>query len=133
MKVRFKFQCRDINEKLRKFTWRIDNLSTVEDEILYSEDFVVEGNKWRIHIYPKGNNVDYLSIYLGVANSATLPSGWSAYVQFGFAVIDQIDRRTSLTQGILLQQSHFYKTNETIMVVLLHFKSTQVMMSWRSY
>ncbi|XP_039002916.1 protein RESTRICTED TEV MOVEMENT 3-like isoform X2 [Hibiscus syriacus] len=93
-----KFQCRDINEKLRKFTWRIDNFSTIEDKMYYSEDFIVEGNKWRITIYPKGNGADYLSIYLRVADSSTLPSGWSAYAQFGFAVIDQIDRRNSVSQ-----------------------------------
>ncbi|XP_039002924.1 MATH domain and coiled-coil domain-containing protein At3g58270-like [Hibiscus syriacus] len=98
MGVRGRFQCRDINEKLRKFSWRIDNFSTIEDEMCYSEDFIVEGIKWQIHIFPKGNNVDYLSIYLGVSNSATLPSGWSAYAQIGFAVIDQIDRRNSVTQ-----------------------------------
>ncbi|XP_039002925.1 protein RESTRICTED TEV MOVEMENT 3-like [Hibiscus syriacus] len=104
MEVRSKFQCRDINEKLRKITWRIDNFSTIEDETLYSEDFIVEGNKWRIIIYPKGDFADYLSIYLCVADSSTLPSGWSAYAQFGFAVIDQINRRTSVTQAVATRE-----------------------------
>ncbi|KAK8991945.1 hypothetical protein V6N11_044838 [Hibiscus sabdariffa] len=81
--VHGKFQYMDVNEKIKKFTWRIENFSTIEDERLYSEDFVVDGNKWRIYIHPKGNDVDCLSIYLGVASSATLPSRWSAYAQAG--------------------------------------------------
>ncbi|KAK9019694.1 hypothetical protein V6N11_054204 [Hibiscus sabdariffa] len=104
MEVNGKFRCMDINEKLRKFTWRIENFSTIKDQMFCSQDFIVDGNKWRIHIYPKGINVDYLSIFLCVANSATLPSGWTAYAQFGFAVMDQIDRRASVTQAVATRE-----------------------------
>ncbi|XP_014517243.1 ubiquitin carboxyl-terminal hydrolase 12 [Vigna radiata var. radiata] len=55
-----------------RFTWRIDNFSRLNTKKLYSDIFVVGGYKWRVLIFPKGNNVDYLSMYLDVADSARL-------------------------------------------------------------
>ncbi|XP_038992180.1 MATH domain and coiled-coil domain-containing protein At3g58250-like [Hibiscus syriacus] len=92
-------QSDDVNGEITKVTWRIQNFSRIKGKKLYSEHFTVDGNKWRIVIYPKGNKVDHLSIYLDVADSATLPSGWLRFAQSGFAVINQIDRRNSLTRG----------------------------------
>lgn len=40
-------------------------------------------------IFPKGNNVEHLSVYLDVANSSTLPDGWSRHARFGLSVINQ--------------------------------------------
>ncbi|GMI80504.1 hypothetical protein HRI_001719700 [Hibiscus trionum] len=89
----------DGNGEIIKVSWRVENFSSFKkDQKLYSENFTVDGNKWRILIFPKGNKntgVDHLSIYLDVADSMNLPHGWSRYAQFGFAVIDQIDRRNS--------------------------------------
>ncbi|XP_019456113.1 PREDICTED: ubiquitin carboxyl-terminal hydrolase 12-like isoform X2 [Lupinus angustifolius] len=73
-----------------RFTWRIDNFSRMNTKKLYSEIFVVGGYKWRVLIFPKGNNVDYLSMYLDVADSTSLPYGWSRYAQFSLAVVNQI-------------------------------------------
>ena len=56
----------------------------------------------RILIFPKGNNVDYLSMYLDVADSTTLPYGWSRYAQFSLAVANQIHNKYSIRKGILL-------------------------------
>ncbi|KAH1045946.1 hypothetical protein J1N35_036730 [Gossypium stocksii] len=98
MAVDSKFQSMDIDVKIKKFTWRIQNFSSVIVKKFYSEVFIVDGYKWRILIFPKGNNVDYLSIYLDVADSATLPYGWNKYAQVGFGVIDQLDRETSITK-----------------------------------
>ncbi|KAK9019703.1 hypothetical protein V6N11_054213 [Hibiscus sabdariffa] len=54
----------------------------------------------RILIFPKGNKVvNHLSIYIDVADSGTLPSGWSRFAQFECAVIDQIDRRNSISKA----------------------------------
>ena len=55
----------------------------------------------RILIFPKGNNVDYLSMYLDVADSVTLPYGWSRYAQFSLAVVNQIHYKYSIRKGIL--------------------------------
>ncbi|KAK4743047.1 hypothetical protein SAY87_001048 [Trapa incisa] len=79
-----------------RFTWKIDNFSRLNVKKLYSDTFVIGGYKWRILIFPKGNNVDHLSIYLDVADSTSLPYGWSRYAQFSLAVINQAQNRYSV-------------------------------------
>ncbi|KAF7143600.1 hypothetical protein RHSIM_Rhsim05G0178300 [Rhododendron simsii] len=71
-----------------RFTWTIENFTRLNTKKLYSEIFLVGGYKWRVLIFPKGNNVEHLSMYLDVADSATLPYGWSRYAQFSLAVIN---------------------------------------------
>ncbi|OIV90620.1 hypothetical protein TanjilG_01701 [Lupinus angustifolius] len=44
----------------------------------------------------KGNNVDHLSMYLDVADSTTLPYGWSRYAQFSLTVVNQIQSKYSV-------------------------------------
>ncbi|KAK1263147.1 Ubiquitin carboxyl-terminal hydrolase 13 [Acorus gramineus] len=73
-----------------RFTWTIENFSRLNTKKHYSEIFFVGGYKWRVLIFPKGNNVDHLSMYLDVADSASLPYGWNRYAQFSLAVINQI-------------------------------------------
>ncbi|KAK9283434.1 hypothetical protein L1049_011676 [Liquidambar formosana] len=76
-----------------RFTWTIENFTRLNAKKLYSDVFYVGGYKWRVLIFPKGNNVDHLSMYLDVADSATLPYGWSRYAQFSLAVINQIHNK----------------------------------------
>lgn len=54
----------------------------------------------RILIFPKGNNVDHLSMYLDVADAATLPYGWSRYAQFNLAVCNQAHAKYTVRKGI---------------------------------
>ncbi|KAG8646912.1 ubiquitin C-terminal hydrolase 12 [Manihot esculenta] len=79
-----------------KFTWTIENFSRLNTKKHYSDTFLVGSYKWRILIFPKGNNVDHLSMYLDVADSATLPYGWSRYAQFSLAVVNQIHNKYSI-------------------------------------
>ncbi|XP_065003666.1 ubiquitin C-terminal hydrolase 12-like isoform X2 [Musa acuminata AAA Group] len=79
-----------------KFRWTIENFSRLNIKKLYSDIFYVGGYKWRVLIFPKGNNVDHLSIYLDVADSATLPYGWSRYAQFALAVVNQIHSKYTI-------------------------------------
>ncbi|KAE8700230.1 Ubiquitin carboxyl-terminal hydrolase 12 [Hibiscus syriacus] len=89
-----------------RFTWKIDNFSRLNTKKHYSDAFVVGGYKWidtpdfeylrRILIFPKGNNADHLSMYLDVADSASLPYGWSRYAQYSLAVINQIHNKFSV-------------------------------------
>lgn len=51
-------------------------------------------------IFPKGNNVDNLSMYLDVADAANLPYGWSRFSQFGLAIVNQINSSYSIRKGI---------------------------------
>ncbi|XP_010557963.1 PREDICTED: ubiquitin carboxyl-terminal hydrolase 12-like [Tarenaya hassleriana] len=79
-----------------KFTWTFSNFSRLNTRKHYSDIFIVGGYKWRILIFPKGNNVDHLSMYLDVADSATLPYGWSRYAQFSLTVVNQIHNKYSI-------------------------------------
>ncbi|KAL8147468.1 ubiquitin C-terminal hydrolase 12-like isoform X1 [Apium graveolens] len=79
-----------------RFTWMLENFSRLNTKKQYSDVFVVGGFKWRVLIFPKGNNVDHLSMYLDVADSATLPYGWSRYAQFSLAVVNQIQPKYTL-------------------------------------
>ncbi|KAL0338747.1 UNVERIFIED_CONTAM: Ubiquitin carboxyl-terminal hydrolase 12 [Sesamum angustifolium] len=79
-----------------RFTWTIENFSRLNMKKLYSDVFVVGGYKWRVLIFPKGNNVDYLSMYLDVADSSSLPYGWSRYAQFSLAVVNQINSKYTI-------------------------------------
>lgn len=65
-----------------------------------SPDFPCTLNR-RVLIFPKGNNVDYLSMYLDVADSTSLPYGWSRYAQFSLAVVNQIHTKYSVRKGNL--------------------------------
>ncbi|PWZ45490.1 Ubiquitin carboxyl-terminal hydrolase 12 [Zea mays] len=73
-----------------RFTWTIESFSRLNTKKHYSDAFVVGGYKWRVLIFPKGNNVDHLSLYLDVADSGSLPYGWSRYAQFSLAVVNQV-------------------------------------------
>ncbi|KAL9675747.1 hypothetical protein QQ045_003953 [Rhodiola kirilowii] len=73
-----------------RFTWRIENFTRLNVKKHYSDTFSAGGHQWRILVFPKGNNVDYLSMYLDVAESDGLPYGWRIYAQFSLAVVNQM-------------------------------------------
>ncbi|PNX99472.1 ubiquitin carboxyl-terminal hydrolase family protein, partial [Trifolium pratense] len=74
-----------------RFTWRIDRFSQkkLKKKKVYSDVFEVGGSKWRLLIFPYGNNVDFLSVYLAVANSYSLPCDWSRHANFSMKVVNQ--------------------------------------------
>ncbi|KAL6841585.1 hypothetical protein ACP4OV_028524 [Aristida adscensionis] len=79
-----------------RFTWTIKNFTRINVKKHYSDVFVVGGYKWRVLIFPKGNNVDHFSMYLDVADSANLPYGWSRCAQFSLAVVNQIQQKYTI-------------------------------------
>ncbi|KAM1524129.1 hypothetical protein ACFX10_008759 [Malus domestica] len=79
-----------------KFTWTIENFTRLDNKNHYSDIFVVGGFKWRIIMFPKGNQVDALSMYLDAADSGTLPYGWRRFAHFSLAVVNQIDTKYSV-------------------------------------
>jgi len=83
-----------------RFTWSIENFFKRNVRKHYSDDFVVGGYKWRVLVFPRGNNTDHLSMYLDVADSHLLPPGWSRYAQFSLAVVNQLDSKMSIRKGI---------------------------------
>ncbi|CAH9096542.1 unnamed protein product, partial [Cuscuta epithymum] len=74
---------------MSKFTWRIENFSQLDAEKIYSMTFVVNEHQWRLCLYPKGDNTDHLSLYLSLANTGSLPSGWSITANYHLALINQ--------------------------------------------
>ncbi|KAM5551210.1 hypothetical protein ABKV19_026172 [Rosa sericea] len=81
------------------FTWKINEFSKLNADKCYSEVFVIGGFKWRVCLYPKGNTVEnFMSMYLEVADSSTLPSGWTRYALFSFTLVNQLDR-VSITKA----------------------------------
>ncbi|XP_047982846.1 ubiquitin C-terminal hydrolase 13-like isoform X2 [Salvia hispanica] len=79
-----------------KFTWKIDFFSKITTKKLYSGIFDLGDYKWRILIFPKGNNADQLSMYLDVADSAGLPYGWTRYAHFSLAIVNQVHSKYSV-------------------------------------
>lgn len=86
-------------EKFR-FTWAIEHFSSCKKK-QYSEIFTVGGYKWRLLIFPKGQGVDQLSLFLDVADSARLPSGWSVYADFTLAIVNQIQPKLARKKAIV--------------------------------
>lgn len=81
---------------------RLNCLCNMMFALQLSLNMVFVGSGRRILIFPKGNNVDHLSMYLDVADSATLPYGWSRYAQFSLAIVNQIHSKYSIRKGIFL-------------------------------
>ncbi|KAG8387302.1 hypothetical protein BUALT_Bualt02G0007200 [Buddleja alternifolia] len=84
------------DNRTAKYTWRIENFSKSSVKRLYSDIFELGDHKWRILIFPKGNNADFLSMYLDVADSANLPYGWSRYAHFSLTVVNQVHTKYSV-------------------------------------
>ena len=62
----------------------------------------------RILLFPGGNNVTQLSVYLDVADSATLPQGWSRQAHFTLTVHNQKDPSRSVIKGTLSLRSQLF-------------------------
>lgn len=119
------------------FTWKICNFLSRGKE--YSETFLTDDLRWlaspTIHIlkvcklvlsygpelplvcalrrmlmYPMGNTVDNLSVYLDVRGASELPLGWSRCVQFSLTVVNQLQHSLSITRGILFPFCFVYFT-----------------------
>ncbi|EOA25115.1 hypothetical protein CARUB_v10018423mg, partial [Capsella rubella] len=73
----------------KKFAWVIKNFSSLQCDKFYSVPFQIDDCKWRILAYPKGDNCDHLSLFLEIADVASLPSGWRRYVKLRLSVVKQ--------------------------------------------
>ncbi|RAL37585.1 hypothetical protein DM860_000279 [Cuscuta australis] len=80
------------NLLMAKFTWMIKNFSLLGTKDLYSLTFLVNENKWKLHLYPQGRDADHhLFLFLCVANSSSLPAEWSIPTKYSLSIINQID------------------------------------------
>ncbi|XP_030457820.2 MATH domain and coiled-coil domain-containing protein At3g58410-like [Syzygium oleosum] len=71
---------------------------------------MLSDNAWRILIFPKGNNTEHLSIYLDVADSERLPSGWSRNAHFKLILVDQNNYGNSRIKG----KEHNFTARESV-------------------
>ncbi|CAA7041555.1 unnamed protein product [Microthlaspi erraticum] len=79
------------NQADKKFSWVIKNFSSLGYEAVYSDVFVAGRCKWRLLAYPKGidkNNL-HCSLYVVVANTESLPSGWRRHAKFSFTLVNK--------------------------------------------
>ncbi|CAN1845102.1 Ubiquitin C-terminal hydrolase 12 [Linum perenne] len=91
----------------KDFTWRITNFSKLKDEI-YSDAFLVGGHRWRVLCFPKGNDVDFLSLYLDFADWETMPPRWSKYADFNLTLVNQFNS----THSRKFSSKHVFKEDE---------------------
>ncbi|XP_033148423.1 MATH domain and coiled-coil domain-containing protein At2g42480 isoform X1 [Brassica rapa] len=75
------------------FRFEIDNLSE-KKAVISSKTFVTGGCEWYLDIYPKGDRLanGHLSMYLSVANSTKLRTGWKRSVNYYFVLLNQSDK-----------------------------------------
>ncbi|KAF9601901.1 hypothetical protein IFM89_023965 [Coptis chinensis] len=94
----------EIQETSSKFTWTIKNFSTLNTVKHFSDVFTACGYKWRLLIFPKGNNVKFLSVYVDVADSANLPYGWGRFAEFDLSVVNQMNGRDTAKMFVMSQE-----------------------------
>ncbi|KAL1201585.1 MATH domain and coiled-coil domain-containing protein [Cardamine amara subsp. amara] len=87
----------------KKITWTIKNFSSLQQEKIYSDHFVVSGSKWHLLAYPKVD--DYLSLFLEVADYGSLSPGWRRQAKASLTLVNQ--RSEKLSQHEELQISWF--------------------------
>ncbi|XVF79799.1 hypothetical protein PTKIN_Ptkin15bG0018600 [Pterospermum kingtungense] len=77
--------------------------------------FGAGGYKWRLLLYPNGNKKssgeDFISLYLQIEDTKTLPSGWQINVNFKLFVFDQIrDKYLTIEEAGAVKRFHQMKT-----------------------
>eukprot|EP00217_Crustomastix_stigmatica_P014531 CAMPEP_0183800928 /NCGR_PEP_ID=MMETSP0803_2-20130417/26355_1 /TAXON_ID=195967 /ORGANISM="Crustomastix stigmata, Strain CCMP3273" /LENGTH=361 /DNA_ID=CAMNT_0026045647 /DNA_START=34 /DNA_END=1119 /DNA_ORIENTATION=- len=74
------------------FRWKIEGWSAFQKEAstrTYStKNFQAGDFDWRLLLFPRGNTVPYLSLYLAVANEfrSSLPADWTKFARFALIV-----------------------------------------------
>ncbi|XVF38953.1 hypothetical protein REPUB_Repub20aG0147300 [Reevesia pubescens] len=79
-----------------KHVWKIENFSNLDSEYHESQEFFAGGQKWKIQLYPKGRrhgSGSHISMYLVLADSATLVAGSKVFVEFTLRIQDQQQSR----------------------------------------
>ncbi|CAG8829139.1 8530_t:CDS:2, partial [Racocetra persica] len=77
-------------EDFQHYTWQITGWGNL-DEWVISPEFIAGGWRWRILLYPFGNNnVDFVSIYLDTATNGA-PNGWHSCAQFALTLWNSED------------------------------------------
>ncbi|XWS53457.1 hypothetical protein CRYUN_Cryun10bG0003100 [Craigia yunnanensis] len=79
-----------------KNVWKIENFSKLGSEYHESQVFFAGDQKWKIQLYPKGirhGSGTHISMYLALADSATLMAGSKIFAEFTLRIQDQLQSR----------------------------------------
>ncbi|XAR53114.1 Ubiquitinyl hydrolase 1 [Bertholletia excelsa] len=82
-----------VNPLRSTFSWRIDNFSLLDDNVVHSQVFTVEESKWKMFVYPKGNDLvqgKYLSVFLELADWQRRSSGAKLYAGYIIRIKDPV-------------------------------------------
>ncbi|KAL9646087.1 hypothetical protein ABK040_007965 [Willaertia magna] len=85
------YHVKTFDENTEKLRWKTNIKQMGIKE--YSPIFTAAGSPWRILIFPKGNNVPYISLYLDTAGSTE-----HKFVRFQLSILNQKDIRMSFSQ-----------------------------------
>ncbi|XP_043705179.1 ubiquitin C-terminal hydrolase 12-like [Telopea speciosissima] len=98
------------------YTFRINQFSLFEKfskERCRSQSFGAGGYRWRLILYPNGNDKgkgSHLSLYLKIEDTTSLPLGWEVQVVFRFFAFDQIRGQYLMFEETQGKRFHAMKT-----------------------
>ncbi|KAL5712005.1 hypothetical protein ACHQM5_014219 [Ranunculus cassubicifolius] len=76
------------------FTFKVESFSLLSKNSItkyISDTFDADGYKWKLTLFPDGNDQkDHVSLYLSIADTNSLPSGWEVNIFFRLFLYDQI-------------------------------------------
>ncbi|XP_059461685.1 MATH domain and coiled-coil domain-containing protein At3g58250-like [Corylus avellana] len=78
------------------FTWKIDNYTALKDADYYSEQFTVEGRRWKLNLESKGGGTGadtFLSLYLMLDDLESLVPKRKVYAKYKLRIRDQINSK----------------------------------------
>jgi ubiquitin carboxyl-terminal hydrolase 7 len=78
-------------EAVGEFRWVVPHFSRIKETKKHSEEFTIGGRTWRLLMFPKGNNCDFLSLYLESTDPRRITDKWSCCLQFGIAILNPKD------------------------------------------
>ncbi|KAB2092907.1 hypothetical protein E1A91_A02G066100v1 [Gossypium mustelinum] len=79
-----------------KHVWKIENFSNLDSEYKESQQFFAANHKWKIHLFPRGRRHGlgtHISMYLALADSATLLDGSKIFAEFTLRILNQQQSR----------------------------------------
>lgn len=91
------------------YEWRIDNFSKNTEGKLYSEKFEIGTYFWRMLVFPRGNKVQSLSVYLDAPEATYTPLHMSPKAAFKLVLINQFDGSRSFVK----ETQHTFTSHET--------------------
>ena len=85
-----------------KFRWTVKGLVAAAEgnavpARIYSDAIDGDGVPWKFLMFPEGNGVRFLSLYLDLANAHSLPARWTREAVFSFTVVSQKNASLSVT------------------------------------